>query len=136
MSYVIKAIVLIIFFAPFFANAQQLEFQGYPVEKVSTDGKKTDRKELTKIESKEYIVTITKNGETYSWASRGNTPLIKIQSGVFITYLATNGAGYIRVIDPAVKPSLCNAEIKMLDCSFSYVEHMTQMLASITYYGN
>ena len=76
----------------------------------------------------------TNTGFLYFWKTRNNVELILIQSGAFATFVATSGAGYVRVILPDLKEaaSLMDETEKKYD----YVEHMLIGLRSITYYGN
>jgi hypothetical protein len=76
---------------------------------------------------------VSKIGDEYFWASRENVPMVRIESGAYITYVAVNGAGYVRVIDAAAKGAaslLGGAEEE-----FDYTEHLLIGLRSITYYG-
>lgn len=38
------------------------------------------------------------NGRFY-WATRDNIEVEKVRSGIFITYFALNGTGYVRTVD-------------------------------------
>jgi hypothetical protein len=99
------------------AFAVDIEFQGTPKSRtlVSKDG--SVRETLDAKEAKKYSVTITRDGPQYYWASRGDIPLLKLKSGAFTTYISPTGQGYIRITDGA------------------YVEHLTQEMTSVTYYG-
>lgn len=46
---------------------------------------------------------ISKIEDRYYWASRENVEMVKIESGAFITFLAVNGSGYVKVIKPEWK---------------------------------
>ena len=60
--------------------------------------------------------------------------MLQIQSGAFVTFVATSGAGYVRIIPPDLKEaaSLMDETEKKYD----YVEHLVIGLKSVTYYGN
>lgn len=70
----------------------------------------------------------------YYWATRDNLELIRVQSGAYSTFFATNGAGYVRVIDPNKKDVASLAG--NTEAEFDYVEHMLLGLRSVTYYGD
>jgi hypothetical protein len=59
--------------------------------------------------------------------------LTRIDSGAFTTYVANNGAGYVRIIKPEAKAaaSLMSESEKQFD----YVEQVPIGLRSVTYYG-
>jgi hypothetical protein len=57
----------------------------------------------------------------------------RIQAGSFITYLAVDGSGYIRTIDPEAKSAA--ALMSDTESKFDYVEHLLVGLRSVTYYG-
>lgn len=76
---------------------------------------------------------ISQIGEEFYWASRENVPLVKVDAGGFITYVAANGAGYIRVVKPQAKSAA--AQMSDTEKQFDYVEHALVGLRSITYYG-
>ena len=46
---------------------------------------------------------ISKIGDDYYWASRENKRMVRMESVAFITYVAANGSGYVRVIQPGMK---------------------------------
>ena len=66
--------------------------------------------------------------------TRQNTELVRIESGAFITYLAINGSGYVRVISPKLKDAA--SLMSPTEARFDYVEHALIGLRSITYYGS
>ena len=62
---------------------------------------------------------ISKIGDDYYWASRENNKMVRIESGAFITYLAANGSGYVRVIQPGMKQAA--ALMGETEARFDYV---------------
>ncbi len=99
--------------------AVEVEFQGTPRSRTSITNDHTVREVLDKKEAAKYSVSITREGDQYFWASRGNLPLIKTKSGAYTTYISSTGEGYIRVRDD----------------QHIYVEHLTVEMTSVTYYG-
>jgi hypothetical protein len=59
--------------------------------------------------------------------------MIRLYSGAFITFLATDGSGYVRIIAPGMKDSA--SLMGDAESSFDYVEHLLIGLRSVTYYG-
>jgi len=128
-------IVLMLCALPAKAADEVIEFQGKPTKKVQVSGSDTSTTILSPQQATEYSVSIVRSGDQYLWKSRDNTPMSKHEAGAFITYTADNGAGYVRIINPSQKDTLCSPGKELLDCQFTYVEHMLMMMSSITYYG-
>lgn len=72
----------------------------------------------------------------YYWATRDRKPLIRYAAGAYITYIALDGAGYIRTLNPLFERKLVESIMSKTDLMFDYVEHMTLGLRSFTYYGH
>jgi hypothetical protein len=107
------------------AVAAETEFEGTPDLKVEvTLGAATSEK-VSKTEAAERRVIITREGDQYFWASRNNTPLYRLDSGDYITYVAATGVGYVRVLSRS----------KARGRHVTYMEHLTVRLGSITYFG-
>ena len=77
--------------------------------------------------------TISKIDGKFYWASRRNTPLVLVEGPAFDTYVAANGAGYVRVIRPEAKQAA--SAMSETEKRFDYVEHIVIGLRSVTYYG-
>lgn len=59
---------------------------------------------------------------------------VKIErAGAFITFLAVNGSGYVRVVKPELKEVA--SLMSKTEESFDYVEHLTIGLRSVNYWG-
>lgn len=130
-----KLIIGIILILPFVANAAEVIFEGYPVKKIETNENSSNTSLLTKSQSPEYKVTIVKDGENYYWATRGNLQVIPLQSGFYVTYLAVNGAGYVRTLAPQARKVFRQFPVEEQEKEFLYVEHLVHQMGSITYYG-
>ena len=114
---------------------EEIILSGVPAIKISEGG--TDRvvENLKADEASAAECTITKNGDKYLWASRNNVELTPIQSGAFVTFVATSGAGYVRMTLPDVKDAVAAASMDEAEKKYDYVEHMLIGLKSVTYYG-
>jgi len=76
---------------------------------------------------------ISRIEDRYYWASRENKELVRIVSGGFVTFLAVDGAGYVRIIVPEMKEAV--SLMSGTEKRFDYVEHLLLGLRSVTYYG-
>jgi len=72
------------------------------------------------------------NGQFY-WASRRHVEMGAVRNGPFVTYLALNGTGYVRVFDRNLG---ADTQVTPTEEQFDYVEHILLGLRSVTYYGN
>ncbi|MDA9298524.1 hypothetical protein OAD22_01850 [Pseudomonadales bacterium] len=132
----IRIIIGILLLLPLTSQAFEVVFEGIPNKKIETNESTSSMSPLTSEQAEEYKVTIVKDGESYYWASRGNTPVIPVQSGIYVTYIAPNGSGYVRTISPAfLKFTLASMEGEDLAEQYLYFEHLVHQLGSITYYG-
>lgn len=128
-------IIGILLLLPCLANASEVVFEGYPVKKIETNENSSNTSLLTKTQGSEYKVTIVKDGENYFWASRGNVQVIPMESDFYITYLAANGAGYVRTLAPEVSEIFKQIPAEEQAKQFLYFEHLVHQMGSITYYG-
>jgi len=130
-----EIIIGLLLLLPFSVIAKKVEFEGYPVKKIETNENSSNTSLLSKAQRIEYKVVIVKEGEKYYWATRGNLQVVPMASGFYITYLAVNGAGYVRTFGPEArrifKQMPENEQVK----SFLYFEHIVHQMGSITYYG-
>jgi len=128
-----------ILFAAFFLISSsaiaesQTVFKGIPSIKISEAGASRKPEKLKRKEAVNLSCVISKIGNDYYWASRENTPLTRTESGSFITYTASNGSGYIRVIKSGGKKTA--SLMSETEKKFDYVEHLLLGLRTITYFG-
>jgi hypothetical protein len=117
------------------AHAQsRTVFSGVPTIKVSEGG--TERMPETLLLEKAINLgcVISEIGGRYYWATRENKEVVRQVSGAFVTYMAVDGSGYVRVIDKSAKDAA--SLMSPTESSFDYVEHILIGLRSVTYYGN
>ena len=81
----------------------------------------------------EVTSVVQKIGDRYLWATRDNTELRRYDHGTFITYVAEDGSGYIRVFDQDMRTMFDG--LNELDGVFDYLEHFPLGLTTVTYYG-
>lgn len=106
---------------------ERIVFSGTPTVKVESASHASNRLELTTQEQTEYRVLITVRDGKYYWASRENKDLIYFRSGAFDWFVAP-GSGYIKVVD---RKYLLQED----GPRYLYMEHMTLLLSTITYWG-
>lgn len=134
MKIILVIVVAMLLFVSSLSSADSTTvFKGRPILKVSEGGvsRVTESLELSKIVNLKCI--ISRIGDSYYWASRENTTLLRVDSGTFITYIASNGAGYIRVVNPSMRAAA--SLMSETEEAFDYVEHALIGLRSVTYYG-
>lgn len=120
--------------APRAVQAQSVQvFRGIPEVKISEAGNERTIDSLHRQDAVNFATVISEIGGKYYWASRENKELVRHQAGAFITYLAVDGSGYIRVIEPAFKSTA--ALLSSTEADFDYVEHLPLGLRSVTYFG-
>lgn len=117
-----------------FAQAPTTVFKGVPNLKISEGGVERTPEPLANAVAVNLACVVSRIGDEYFWASRENVPLVMIESGAFITYLAVNGSGYVRVTKPELKAAVRQAG--GAEAAFDYVEHLLIGLKSVTYYGS
>lgn len=112
--------------------AQELVLTGTPEKIIEVDqfGNRVTHDDFLKID-----LRITKEGDNYYWASRGNTPLAIILSGIYVTYIATDGSGYIRTVNDTARARFIEQTPDNIVGRYTYVEHISHDLTSSTVYG-
>ena len=128
------AISLIVPYNYVYAQSATVVFRGTPSTKISEGGTERRIEKLDAIRSKAAECVIAKQDENYVWVSRANIRLARVEAGSFVTYVALNGAGYIRTIASQSKSAA--SMMSQTEATYDYVEHATLGLRSVTYYGN
>ena len=126
-------VMTILFLANFCHAEEEVVFTGTPEMRISEGGVSRTPESLAKNEAKEYQCIITKIDDEYYWTTRENVELVPIVGGAFTTFIAANGSGYVRVLNPEFKeliPSMSETEQ-----NYDYIEHLILGLRTISYYG-
>lgn len=115
------------------AQAPSTVFRGRPTIKISESGvgRTVDPIPLGGAVNLECV--ISQIDDSYYWASRENAQMVRVDAGAFITYIALNGSGNVRVIKPELKASA--SLMGPTEAQFDYVEHIALGLRTVTYYG-
>jgi len=109
----------------------QLVLDASPTIKVESGEARTTRFVLSKKEQMEYRVTLVRREGRYYWASRENRELVHSAAGAFHYFIAPGGAGYVKVLDTRLLPE----SMRSSGPRFQYMEHLSIMLGTITYWG-
>ena len=119
---------------PNHSQTAETVFIGFPEIKVSEGGLNRTPAKLIGKDAANLRCIISRIGDEYYWASRENVRLVKIDGGgAFTTFLATNGAGYVRIIKPHFKEAA--SLMSETEKNFDYIEHMTIGLSTLSYWG-
>ena len=118
-------------------QSEVVEFEGFPNLRlmIANDGKfHVSSNVMESDDRKEHGVRIVERGGRYYWASREMTEVSKTVSGVFTTYMALNGSGYVRTGFDGLE-ELANVFRDEERPTVLYTEHLLNGFTSITYVG-
>ena len=131
-----KTLIFILALASFSASATADSvtlFKGRPLINISEGGIERIVTDVPKDQAPNFACIISQISGKYYWASRENVELVAVQGGAFTTFTATNGSGYVRVLDPQMKQAA--TLMGGPESNYYYVEHLLVGLRSVTYYG-
>ena len=131
-----KTLIFILALASFSASATAESvtlFKGRPLINISEGGIERIETDVPKDQAPNFACIISQICGKYYWASRENVELVAVQGGAFTTFTATNGSGYVRVLDPQMKQAA--TLMGGPESNYDYVEHLLVGLRSVTYYG-
>ena len=116
-------------------NAQsRTVFSGIPVIKVSEGGTERLPETIRRDSAVNLRCVVSEIDGKYYWATRENKEMVRHASGAFVTYVAIDGSGYVRIVDPSAKGAA--SLMSPTETKFDYVEHLLVGLRSVTYYGH
>ncbi|MAP41595.1 MAG: hypothetical protein CMP01_05215 [Woeseiaceae bacterium] len=113
-------------------QANNVVLDGVALVRISETGSNRIVETLEE-EVAEVTSVVQKIGDRYLWTTRDNTELRRYDHGTFITYVAEDGSGYIRVFDQDMRTMFDG--LNELDGVFDYLEHFPLGLTTVTYYG-
>jgi hypothetical protein len=129
---VLSVLILVSALSPI-NSAVETIFTGRPSVKISEGGVSRNVEDLNKDRAINLECVISNLEGKYYWASRENTLLARVESGSFVTFVALNGSGYVRIINPKMKSM--TALMSETEEKYDYVEHILIGLRSVSYYG-
>ena len=112
--------------------AQELVLSGTSSKVIEID-QFGDR--ITHEDDRSRELRITRVGDDYFWASRGDIPLAVTSSGIYLTYIAVDGSGYIRTVNETARQQFIEQGPENIIGRYTYVEHVSHDLTSTTAYG-
>lgn len=116
-------------------NAQATTaFKGRPSVKISEGGIERLPEQMSDDRAINLECVISEISGRYYWASRENKELVRVESGAFVTFIALDGSGYVRIVKPSMKSGA--SLLSETEKRFDYVEHALTGLRSVTYYGD
>ena len=118
------------------AQDYRVVFEGRPVAKVEATFEEVQRTELRADEAFKYAVRIVQRQAKYYWASRQMKRLIRHEAGAYITYVAVDGTGYVRILIPMMLAMRDQLSPEQRSQEIGYTEHLLTQFASMTYFGN
>ncbi len=112
--------------------AQEVVLVGTPAKLVELDqfGDRATYNDFLKVN-----LRITRDGEQYYWASRGDIPLARKEDGIYVTYVALDGSGYIQTVNETARERFLSAAPDNIVGRYTYVEHLLNHMMSTTIYG-
>jgi hypothetical protein len=124
--------ISVLFSSPAFGQVVTV-FKGQPTVKISEGGVSRLPQQLSYDQAINLECVISAIDGRYYWASRENKELIRTEGGAFVTFVARNGSGYVRIIKPDLKATA--SLMSDTEATFDYVEHLLIGLRSVIYYG-
>jgi len=121
------------------ASAQDYKkvvFEGHPIRKVESSFERVVSSTLSDQDALKYAVRIVEMQGKYYWASREMRELVRHESGAYITFLAVDGSGYVRIGIPLMLDLRDQLPPEQRSKEIGYTEHLLIQFASVTYYGN
>jgi len=113
----------------------QLEFIGAPAIRIEISNGLSSSSSIEPLEAKQYRATVIREGDQYFSAREGKAPMIRVESGDYVTYVAATGEGYIRTLSPAAREMFDQLPAEAQAKEFTYTEHLLHQLGSTTYFG-
>ena len=86
------------------ASATELEFEGTPSVKVEVSEGAAQTQPVPPHRAREFGVKVVRSASGYVWASRNNVPLVKHESGAYVTYCRNHRRWLCQSVEP------CNAK--------------------------
>ena len=126
----ITVLLLLVFAIPSWAEDV---FVGIPLARTLLSGEQLQRTLIDKDDQLEFKVIIVKEGDRFFWKTREMKALTRHQSGLFVTYQALDGSGYVTVDLSGGAIGELNVPGSSLD--IGYLEHLKFGLNTITYQG-
>jgi hypothetical protein len=111
-------------------------FRGRPSVKVQEGGLDRSVEEVSAEKAAGFECVISQIGDTYYWASRENRVMLLHEAPGYLTFVAEDGSGYVKIVKPEAKKAVATMGGAALpEVKFDYLEHIPIGLTTLTYYG-
>ena len=114
--------------------SQPVVLDAKPTVRIYSDASSTTRSVLSKADQDNSRIRIAKQGNRYIWVSRENAALVLQLSGAVHYFIDPHGGGYVKVFDREKVPNSPKST-RTTGPRYEYMEHLTLLLGSITYWG-
>jgi hypothetical protein len=111
--------------------SQPVVLDAKPTVRIDSDASSTTRSVLSNADQDNSRIRIAKQGNRYIWVSRENRELSYQSSGAVHYFIDPRGSGYVKVLDTLNLPKSTHTP----GPRYEYMEHLTLLLGSITYWG-
>ena len=94
--------LLLLLITTLFVNlcyGQSTAFSGIPSIKISESGFERVSEKIDSSKALSVSCIVKEVDGKFFWETRGNKPLLRVESGAFFIFFAVDGSGYIRVIE-------------------------------------
>ena len=138
MKQLTTALVVLAIVVPGVGWAQDytLVFEGRPLRKVESSFERIVPSTLSSEDAFKYAVRIVERQGKYYWGSREMRELVRHEAGAYITFVAVDGSGYIRIGIPMMLDLRDQLPAEQRRKEIGYTEHLLIQFGSVTYYGN
>ena len=122
----------------FFVNivsAGEVVFEGYPSTRSDIREALNLTYELSDDKAPMFKVVIEREGDKYYWRTNNDYQLVPIKSEKYVTYLALNGSGYIRILSDAMREKFRIQPDSEKDDNYIYMEHKVYKMGANIFYG-
>ena len=116
------------------ASAQtEVVLNGLPKLRVSENGVVRTVEDIALEDAEVEACLIQRIGNRYYWATHANVQVKRFEHGSFVTFVAMDGSGYVRLLDPDAR-SIFDG-LNRTDGDYDYVEHFILGMTTVTYFG-
>jgi len=132
LSIVHVVVALGLFSSP--ASAQtEVVLDGLPKLRVSENGVVRTVEDIALEDAEVEACLIQRIGNRYYWATNEYVQVTRFEHGSFVTFVAMDGSGYVRLLDPDAR-SIFDG-LNRTDGDYDYVEHFVLGMTTVTYFG-
>lgn len=111
----------------------EIVLNGLPTLRVSENGVVRTVENIAPEDAAVEACLIQRIGNHYYWATHENVQVTRFEHGSFVTFVAMDGSGYVRLLDPDAR-SIFDG-LNRTDGDYHYVEHHVLGMTTVTYFG-